>query len=94
MKENVEYVREKEDALDNVYRMSEASRRLYRDYSECQWDIEKFKQSYDSQVGVCELRNTALFTLKWSEVLALIAIGLIIYPILRKSLEKWSKKQK
>ena len=88
LRENVHNVNTIEASKSNIQTIYNERIRLGMKVGECKNALEITKKSYNNQENICELRKIAFTTLRWSQALALIAFGFIVYYPIRKWIEK------
>lgn len=88
MDENVDEIKSVEEAKGNIQRIYNERHRVNDFLRECEGSLEIIENSYNNQKTKCDLRNQTILLLKWSEALALVCFGFVIFYSIRRWIEK------
>ncbi len=84
LKKRAEDINSVDKAKNTILLIKNEQSRVNSIWRDCDTSLEIVEKSYKNQESTCNLRNQTLLVLKWSEALALICVGFIIfYPIRR-----------
>ena len=88
LREKVYEIETIDESKNNIQSIYNEKNKLKRGAGECKNYLDIVKESYKNQENTCEMRKTVFTILTLSQILALIALGLIIYLPIRKWIEK------
>ena len=88
MDEEVHEIKSVEEAKRNIQRIYNERNRVNDILRECEQSSEIIENSHNNQKTKCDLRNQTPLLLKWSEALALVCLGFIIFYPIRRWIEK------
>jgi hypothetical protein len=88
LRERPEEIESIEEAKQTYYNIKTERSRIRAAYYDCISALPVIKESFSEQNPVCEMRKYNLVFIKWSEALALVCLGFVIFYPIRRWIER------